>query len=173
MRCGNWVLLCWIYMELPFQNQIFWVVQRGEHSLSSGQAKFDSQTDWDGKMLKTCFYGSLPMSLSETYITWWYWYCTTHSHTSTPSQLAKNAKCVTKFVKYQILPILHKFHKVLIFFCFPRWRTLQNFNFASPKVKDVWDFYFCEYVLVKDKKLPWRHHDLDSRICSSQWVVSV
>ena len=53
----------------------------------------------DGKMLKTHFYSPLPLPLSETSIPRWSWCYTTLAHTSTPSQLAKNAKCFTEFTK--------------------------------------------------------------------------
>ena len=97
----------------------------------------------DVKMLKTFFYNPLPMSLTETLSTQWYWCCTTPSHTSTPSQLARNAKMCCQICQTWIfLANLHKFCDVLIFALFPRSRMSQNKIFAIPKVKDIAEFNF-------------------------------
>ena len=107
VQCSNWVLSCWVCTEILFQNQFFRVAQRDEciHPAAGRQSSI-LELVRDVKMLKTHLYSPLPMSLSETLSTHWYWCCTTLSHTSTPSQLAKNAKCVCQICQKQIIYLI-------------------------------------------------------------------
>ena len=97
----------------------------------------------DVTMLKMCFYSPLPMSLSETLSTHWCWCCITLPHTSTPSQLAKNAKmCCQIHQKWTFLPNLHKIHDILIFVIFQGQEQCKISNLVTPKVKNVAEFNF-------------------------------
>ena len=132
VTCSNWVLLCWVCMKFFCHFQFFrWLRGVSAHSAVDRQSSIPELVR-DVKMLKTHFYDPLPMPLPETISTWWYWCCTTPSHTSTPSQLAKHAKLCLEICQ------VWNFCLICIYFIIYKYLLLL-------KVKDIAKLNFHEH----------------------------
>ena len=173
VTCGKWVLLCWVCMEIFCHFQF-----------SGGSEGWALTQHWAGKVW-FLNWSEMLKCLKHIFMTP-YPYPSLRPYQPGGTDAVQHPLIFQHPPSYQTCQIvsqnlpsvnfllnLHKFYNIQIFvtsqgeglckFKFsraPRWRTLQNLIFVSPKVKAFWDFCF----VGQGQKLAWRHPDLVSWI---------